>query len=87
VLLLGGFTPAAGDAFDILDFASLSGTFSVVNLPGLAPGLFWNSAELYSTGVLSVQAVPEPGTYLLMAAGLLLLLGRGRLRGHRAHRA
>jgi hypothetical protein len=43
--------------------------------------LFWDSSQLYSAGVLSVQAVPEPGTYALMAAGLLLLLGRGRLRG------
>jgi hypothetical protein len=87
VVLLGGFAPAAGDAFDVLDFASLSGAFSVLNLPGLAPGLFWSSAELYSTGVLSVQAVPEPGTYALMVAGLLLLLGRGRLRGRHAPRA
>jgi hypothetical protein len=81
VLLLDGFAPGAGDAFDILDFASLSGTFSALNLPGLTPSLFWDSSQLYSAGVLSVQAVPEPGTYALMAAGLLLLLGRGRLRG------
>lgn len=87
VVLLGGFAPMAGDAFDILDFASLSGAFSVLNLPGLTPGLLWNSSDLYSTGVLSVQAVPEPGAYALMAAGLLLVLGRGRLRRRQARRA
>lgn len=52
VVLLGGFAPAAGDPFDILDFASLSGRFSVLHLPGLAPGLLWDTSALYSTGVL-----------------------------------
>jgi hypothetical protein len=43
----------------------------------------WNSSELYSTGVLSVEAVPEPATIALLAFGLVLLGGfsaRRRLR-------
>jgi hypothetical protein len=50
-----GFTPAAGNSFDILDWGTLSGTFSTINLPALS-GLAWNTSQLYSTGVLSVVA-------------------------------
>jgi PEP-CTERM motif len=79
VIFIDGFNAAMGDSFDLLDFASLSGAFGAVNLPGLMPGLLWDSSNLYSTGVLSVKVVPEPGTYVLMAVGLLLLVAR-RLR-------
>ena len=62
VSFLDGFAAGAGDSFDILDFASLSGTFSALHLPALGGGLYWDSSNLYATGALSVQAVPEPAT-------------------------
>ena len=56
VSLTNGFAPTAGSSFDMLDFnpASLSGTFSSLQLPTLAGGLQWNTSQLYTSGVLSV---------------------------------
>jgi len=56
VSLIGGFTPAAGNSFDILNWGSRIGTFSAIQLPALASGLHWDTTQLYSTGVLSVTA-------------------------------
>ncbi len=50
-----GFTPAAGDAFDLFDFASSSGSFTL-DLPALPNGLHWNTGSLLTTGVLSVSS-------------------------------
>jgi hypothetical protein len=62
VSLINGFTPSAGQSFDILDWGSLTGTFSSINLPSLA-GLNWNTNQLYTTGVLSVSSLGLPGDY------------------------
>jgi hypothetical protein len=65
--LINGFNPSAGDSFHILD-GSTVGAFSSFSFPALAPGLAWDTSDLYTTGHLNV-VVPEP------AAALLLLLG------------
>lgn len=66
-----GFDPVAGDSFDILNWGSISGTFSSIDLPALDASLYWNTADLYTDGRISVQApTPEPGTFLLIAAAL-----------------
>jgi MYXO-CTERM domain-containing protein len=52
--LINGFTPAAGNAFDILDFASATGTFTL-SLPALTGGLSWDTTALLTTGLLSVS--------------------------------
>lgn len=57
VTLLGSFVPAAGDSFDLLDFASASGAFAL-NLPALPAGLAWDAADLLTTGELAVAAAP-----------------------------
>jgi hypothetical protein len=62
VSLLPSLTPAVGQSFDILDWGSLSGVFSSLNLPALA-GLAWNTSQLYTTGVLSLAAAGLPGDY------------------------
>ena len=49
VTLLNGFTPNNGDTFDILDFASVTGDFSTLNLPA---SFNWN----VSTGALTFGA-------------------------------
>ncbi len=51
VVLINGFAPSEGDSFDILDFNSLTGSFSSVNLPA---GYDWNESLLLSDGILSV---------------------------------
>ena len=78
VLFLGAFTPADGDTFDVLDFASLTGTFTTLNLPALDPGLTWDTGRLYADGVLEV--VPEPATLALVALGALAVIRRRRGR-------
>jgi hypothetical protein len=63
VVLYNGFTPAAGNSFDILDWGSLSGTFSSIALPTLGGGLAWNTSQLYTSGVLSVASAGFVGDY------------------------
>jgi hypothetical protein len=48
--------PAAGDAFDVLDFASTTGRFDQFLLPTLDAGLVWDVSQLYTEGVLAVVA-------------------------------
>jgi autotransporter-associated beta strand protein len=72
VTLLGGYEPRVGDSFDLLDWGTLSGGFSAVNLPALAPDLKWSTDALYTDGTLRV--VPEPGALALAALGGLLAL-------------
>jgi T5SS/PEP-CTERM-associated repeat protein len=58
VPLVNGFMPSAGDAFDILDWSSVSGRFSTVFLPSLKAGLSWDTSQLYTTGIISVVNAP-----------------------------
>ncbi|MEX2168350.1 MAG: hypothetical protein WD851_03495 [Pirellulales bacterium] len=60
VSLRDSFTPTGGEAFDLLDWQTLTGAFSSVNLPALANGLQWNASQLYTTGILSISL---PGDY------------------------
>ena len=55
VTFINGFTPTADNRFDILDFSSHSGAFSTVQLPTLTGSLIWNTGQLYSLGVLTVE--------------------------------
>lgn len=78
VSLFNGFSVNVGDAFDILDFASVSGEFSELILPELEEGVYWDTSRLYTTGEVSVTDVPEPGTMTLLALGGLALIRRRR---------
>lgn len=53
VSLIDGFAPVAGDSFDVLDFASISGAFNL-DLPALDDGLAWDASALLTTGELAV---------------------------------
>jgi hypothetical protein len=52
--LIDGFSPSAGESFDLLD-GTLSGSFATLSLPVLSAGLMWNASQLSTAGVLSVQ--------------------------------
>ena len=84
--LLGGYAPRAGAFFDLISADDIAGTFAGLALPHLASGLGWDLALLHDVGGstdvlrLSVVAVPEPPAVLLLAGGLLLVIGVGRAR-------
>lgn len=62
VTLVNGFSPTAGNSFDILDFASLTGTFTTINLPGGAGA--WNITQLLTLGTItSTGSVGVAGDY------------------------
>lgn len=78
-----GFTGEAGQQFDLFDWGTLQGQFSSIDSSGLqlAAGTTLDVSRLYTDGVISVTAVPEPGSWALMAAGLLgMAAWRGRRR-------
>ena len=76
--LNNGFNITSGQAFDILDWGSRSGTFSAIELPALAGGLVWNTSQLYTAGVLSVglpgdfnaNGVVDAADYVIWRKGL-----------------
>jgi autotransporter-associated beta strand protein/uncharacterized repeat protein (TIGR03803 family) len=51
----------AGDAFNLFDAPSFTGTFVTVNLPTLGSGLEWDFSQFGTDGILSVMN--EPLTY------------------------
>ncbi|MBL8385175.1 MAG: PEP-CTERM sorting domain-containing protein, partial [Burkholderiales bacterium] len=81
LLDLGGgqFVPTPGATFDLLSATLISGTFGSYDFAALGPTLTWSIAYLTdavgTTDVvrLSVTAVPEPETWILMLAGLGLV--------------
>jgi T5SS/PEP-CTERM-associated repeat protein len=59
VSLINGFTPQAGNSFDILDWGSLAGTFTALQLQSPGANLMWNSLLLYASGVLRVAVAGD----------------------------
>ena len=72
-----GFVAQVGQSFDLLDWGTINGTssgvFKSIDASGfmLAAGTQLDFSQLYSSGTISVTAVPEPGSWALMLAGLL----------------
>lgn len=81
VQLIDGFTPTAGESFQLIDPPSLTGTFGTLDFASLANGLQWNTSQLDASGILSVTATPEPASLAVLAlgGGLALLLRRRSL--------
>ena len=74
-----GFVAQAGQHFDLLDWGGLTGSFDQIDSSGLllAASTRLDLSALYTTGTVSVSAVPEPGTLALWLAGLLGRAGLG----------
>lgn len=73
---------AANDQWKLFDWSGLTapvtGTFGSYDLPALPEGLVWNIDELFTTGILSISLVPEPGRLGLFGLALAGLAGRRR---------
>lgn len=54
VSLIGGHMPAAGAAYDLLDFNGAVGTFDTLTFEPLPFGLLWDTSMLYVSGELLV---------------------------------
>lgn len=75
---------AANDKWRLFDWSGLSapvaGNISSFDLPSLPDGLMWNTSDLFSTGILSISLVPEPGRAAFTIFGLFSLCSRRRRR-------
>jgi hypothetical protein len=60
VELVDSFTPSVGDSFNLLDFKTASGVFTL-DLPTLPAGMAWDASNLLSSGTLAVAAAPLAG--------------------------
>ena len=70
---LSGFVGTSIQLFDWTG-ATVSGKFTFATDYGSETGYVWDTSGLYTTGCVTLTAVPEPGTLALLAAGLIWLL-------------
>jgi len=79
-LVLDGYAPVLGDQFDLMDFGTFvdSGFLFDLSQAQLAGGLRWDTSGFGLNGTISVTAVPEPSSVLLIAMSGLLLPRRRR---------
>jgi hypothetical protein len=92
VLLLPGFTPAAGQRFDILDWGTLAGTFGTLDLPALPAPLQWDTSALCTSGEIAIAGplaseadIPMPAWSMVLLAIALVgaPMALSRRRGRR----
>ncbi len=72
--LLSGYTPTIGDSFDLLDWTTTYVGMPTWSLPTLDAGLGWDVSQFSTSGLVSITAVPEPGTLALCICGVIALL-------------
>lgn len=81
VELLDGYVPVLGDIFTILTFSSRTGSLAFTSGSAISPTLRFVPVYDGDSLALHVTAVPEARTWVMMAMGLMLVIGWGRMRG------
>ncbi|QQE13457.1 hypothetical protein JD969_08375 [Planctomycetota bacterium] len=76
LLLIDGFNPLAGDAFQLFEATNIEGQFASLLLPTLIGNLSWDTTQLNTQGLISV--IPEPTSLLLFTSFASLLTIRRR---------
>lgn len=66
--------------FDLIDAGSIHGGFSSVTLPTLFEGFAWDTSQLYTTGSISITAIPETAAFALIGSLASLLFSASRRR-------
>jgi hypothetical protein len=91
---INGYTPTAGDTFQLFTLGSTNATSSGISLAGTQSGNFISASGIWSltngsgtwqytdsTGVLAILAVPEPSDIAFIAfSGLALVIAMRRRR-------
>ncbi len=73
--LENGFQPIVGDQFQLFTFGSDTGAFATLNLPG---PYTWDTSKLYTQGIVSVTAVPEPTAIAVLGLGSIAMFRRAK---------
>jgi autotransporter-associated beta strand protein len=86
--ILLGYSPVAGDTFNLIDWTTLGSGSDTdwtnnLDLSGaiLASQLAWDTSLFNSQGILSIALVPEPSRALLLILGLATFVLRRRRAG------
>lgn len=85
VTFVGGYTPALGHSFNLLDWAAVTGSgingLSVgmlsASTAGFDPSWTWDTSQFVSDGIITV-VVPEPARSLFLVVGMLAFVLRRR---------
>ena len=93
VIVLAPYVPQAGDRFTVLEWGTLNGNFSTIDLTAasLDDTLSWDTSQLTTTGELIVMGppqaiqVPLPVWLSLLSGTLFFVVGNKRL-SHRLNR-
>ena len=70
--LAPGVDPSSlvGDTWQLFDWTGVTPSGSFANLVNDLPaGYAWNTSALYTSGDVTLEAVPEPSTMVLLAVG------------------
>ncbi len=80
VVVHSSATPlAGGDTFTLFSAASRQGAFASVSLPGLEPGLAWNTNNLNTAGTLAVISIVPSFTTVSLTGSQVVFGGGGGL--------
>lgn len=84
ILGSGYFGQGEEITFNLLDAASITGTFTSITLPTLFEGFEWDTTQLYTLGQISITAVPEPAAFAALAGFVTLGVAATGRRSRRA---